>query len=32
MSDETILSFGPNTAGVLDALAVAIYAPQEISP
>ncbi|GGH51364.1 heme/hemin ABC transporter substrate-binding protein [Microbacterium album] len=29
MSDSTILSFGPDTASVLDALAVAIYAPEE---
>lgn len=29
MADSTILSFGPHTAGVLDALAVALYAPQE---
>ncbi len=28
MSDTEILSFGPNTAAVLDALAVAIYAPE----
>ncbi len=27
MADDQILSFGPNTADVLDALAVAIYAP-----
>ena len=31
MSDSTILSFGPHTAGVLDALAVALYAPEEAS-
>lgn len=29
MSDTTILSFGPQSAEVLDALAVAIYAPEE---
>ncbi|MGP3533403.1 heme/hemin ABC transporter substrate-binding protein [Microbacterium sp. RD1] len=29
MSDTTILSFGPDTAAVLDALAVAVYAPSE---
>lgn len=29
MSDTIILSFGPHTAEVLDALAVAIYAPEE---
>jgi iron complex transport system substrate-binding protein len=28
MADSTILSFGPNTAQTLDALAVAIYAPE----
>jgi iron complex transport system substrate-binding protein len=28
MSDTTILSFGPATAQVLDALAVAVYAPE----
>ncbi|TDE99170.1 hemin receptor [Occultella glacieicola] len=28
MDDSQILSFGPNTADVLDALAVAIYAPE----
>lgn len=28
MADTTILSFGPDTARVLDALAVAIYAPE----
>lgn len=28
MSDSTVLSFGPSTAEVLDALAVAIYAPE----
>lgn len=28
MSDTTILSFGPHTAAVLDALAVALYAPE----
>ncbi|AXR74229.1 MULTISPECIES: heme/hemin ABC transporter substrate-binding protein [Auritidibacter] len=27
MSDYEVLSFGPNTAGILEALAVAIYAP-----
>ncbi|WP_229384872.1 heme/hemin ABC transporter substrate-binding protein [Microbacterium allomyrinae] len=31
MSDTTILSFGPHTAGVLDALAVALYAPEDAS-
>ncbi|GAA1920286.1 hemin ABC transporter substrate-binding protein [Microbacterium aoyamense] len=31
MSDTTILSFGPHTASVLDALAVALYAPEEAS-
>jgi iron complex transport system substrate-binding protein len=31
MSDTTILSFGPHTAAVLDALAVAVYAPEEAS-
>lgn len=31
MSDTTILSFGPHTADVLDALAVAVYAPEEAS-
>ena len=29
MPDTDILSFGPNTADILDALAVAIYAPQQ---
>lgn len=29
MADHEILSFGPNTADVLDALAVAVYAPDE---
>jgi iron complex transport system substrate-binding protein len=29
MDDTTILSFGPHTARVLDALATAIYAPQD---
>jgi len=29
MSDSTILSFGPNAAQILDALAVAVYAPEE---
>ncbi|WP_178011931.1 heme/hemin ABC transporter substrate-binding protein [Microbacterium oleivorans] len=28
MSDTTVLSFGPAAAGVLDALAVAVYAPE----
>lgn len=28
MSDTTILSFGPNAAQILDALAVAVYAPE----
>lgn len=28
MSDATIMSFGPNTAAVLDALAVGLYAPE----
>lgn len=32
MSDTTILSFGPHTASVLDALAVALYAPEEATP
>lgn len=31
MSDTTILSFGPHTAAALDALAVAVYAPEEAS-
>lgn len=31
MDDSEILSFGPGTAGVLDALAVALYAPQDPS-
>jgi len=31
MSDTEILSFGPNTADVLDALAVAIYAPPRVA-
>ena len=31
MSDTTLLSFGPHTASVLDALAVAVYAPEEAS-
>lgn len=31
MDDSEILSFGPGTADVLDALAVALYAPQDIS-
>jgi iron complex transport system substrate-binding protein len=31
MSDSTILSFGPDTSSVLDALAVALYAPEEAS-
>lgn len=29
MSDTTVLSFGPAAASVLDALAVAVYAPEE---
>jgi iron complex transport system substrate-binding protein len=29
MSDSTILSFGPNAAQILDALAVAVYAPEQ---
>jgi iron complex transport system substrate-binding protein len=28
MSDYVVLSFGPRTAGVLDALARAVYAPE----
>lgn len=32
MSDTTVLSFGPHTASVLDALAVALYAPEEATP
>ncbi|SDD54993.1 iron complex transport system substrate-binding protein [Sanguibacter gelidistatuariae] len=32
MDDSEILSFGPGTAGVLDALAVALYAPQNHAP
>ena len=31
MDDSEILSFGPGTADVLDALAVALYAPQTLS-
>lgn len=31
MSDTAMLSFGPQTAAVLDALAVAVYAPEETS-
>lgn len=30
MSDTQVLSFGPHSAGVLDALAVALYAPQAL--
>ena len=32
MSDSQILSFGPMTADVLEALAVAIYAPDAAAP
>jgi len=32
MADGEILSFGPRTPGVLDALARAIYAPEQASP
>ncbi|MDF2443539.1 MAG: heme transport system substrate-binding protein, partial [Subtercola sp.] len=31
MADSEILSFGPDTASVLEALAVAIYAPQDVA-
>lgn len=30
MADTEVLSFGPNTPGVLESLAVAMYAPQEL--
>jgi iron complex transport system substrate-binding protein len=32
MSDTTVLSFGPASASVLDALAVAVYAPDAAAP
>lgn len=32
MADSDVLSFGPNSAAVLDALSVAIYAPESTNP